>query len=122
MAFGGTPLVVLNRVIDGDCLHVTSPNILLEVRRNLVGKLKQDEKTVDAYLGLLSQISSVFLPSGRIKASSHPPDNLVLELAVIGGCDVLVTGDKKHLLPLNPFRGVVIEPPSHFLKRLNQLS
>jgi len=118
MAFGGTPLEVLNRVLDGDCLHVTSKSILQEVRRNLVGKLEQDEQIVDEYLSLLSQISSIYSPSGHIKATNHPPDNLVLELAVIASCDVLVTGDKKHLLPLNPFRGVLIESPAHFLKRL----
>ena len=39
----------------------------------------------------------------------------------MGKCDVLVTGDKKHLLPLNPFQGIIIESPSHFLKRLDSL-
>lgn len=119
MAFHGTPLEVLNRVLDGECLHVTSHGILQEVRRNLVGKLEQDEQIVDEFLGLLSQISSVYSPSGHMKATNYAPDNLVLELAVMAGCDVLVTGDKKHLLPLNPFRGVIIEPPAQFLKRLN---
>lgn len=36
-----------------------------------------------------------------------------------GGADILVTGDKKHLLPLKNFQGVVIEPPSAFLARLD---
>jgi uncharacterized protein len=48
----------------------------------------------------------------------HAPDNVVLEAALIGKCAVLVTGDKEHLLPLNPFQGLAIEPPSVFLKRL----
>jgi predicted nucleic acid-binding protein len=39
----------------------------------------------------------------------------------MGGADVLVTGDKKHLLPLKEFQGIVIEPPSAFLSRLDAM-
>jgi predicted nucleic acid-binding protein len=74
------------------------------------------------FIDFIEDTSSILKPSGQLKAISYNPDNVILELAVIGGCDVLVTGDKKHLLPLNPFRGVVIEPPSQFLKRLRSLT
>jgi len=49
----------------------------------------------------------------------HAADSLVLEVAIMGGADVLVTGDKKDLLPLKVFQGIVIEPPSYFLVRLD---
>ena len=54
-----------------------------------------------------------------INETANEGDNLVLEVALMGGADVLVTGDKKHLLPLKNFQGIIIEPPSVFLTRLD---
>ncbi len=36
------------------------------------------------------------------------PDNYLLALAVDAGADYLITGDKKDLLALNPYRGVQV--------------
>ena len=92
-----------------------------ETRRNLVHKMELDEKEVDRFLGRIISVSSEVNPVGKVKAISYHADNKILEVAIMGGCDILVTGDKKHLLPLKLFQGVVIESPSHFLKRLNTL-
>ncbi|MBI2605673.1 MAG: putative toxin-antitoxin system toxin component, PIN family [Deltaproteobacteria bacterium] len=118
IAFGGKPLEVLERALNREFHVVTGPNILSEVRRNLLGKLALNPRLVDAFLDDFTDVSSVLVPQGNIHSISHPGDNLVLELALIGGCDVIVTGDRKHLLPLSPFKGVIIEPPSKFLVRL----
>ena len=98
---------------------VNGENILQEVRRNLLGKLGLNESHVDKFLKDITEVSSVFVPSGKINFVTHNPDNLVLEVALMGGSDVLVTGDKKHLLPLKEFQGIIIEPPSSFLTRLD---
>ena len=119
IAFGGIPLELLEQLYDRNFYHVTGPNILTEVHRNLITKLDQPEEKVDLFLHRITEVSTVYVPSGRLRTIAHQADNLVLELAIIGNCDVLVTGDKKHLLPLNPFHGITIEPPSHFLKRLS---
>ena len=42
-------------------------------------------------------------------------DNKFLSLAVSGKADVLVSGDKKHLLSMHPFRGVRIINAADFL-------
>jgi putative PIN family toxin of toxin-antitoxin system len=120
-AFGGVPAEVMIGLLNGDFRHVTSTHILEETRRNLVGKLKLDENEVRLFINDIEHLSSVLKPGGKLKAISHASDNLVLELAILGECDVLVTGDKKHLLPLNPFQGVIIESPAHFLNRLDAL-
>ncbi len=121
IAFGGKPLKVVERALNREFLLVTSPHIFQEVRRNLLGKLGLDKSRVDQFLADITEISSVFVPTGKIRFIKHEGDNLVLELALTGGCDVLVTGDKKHLLPLKAFQGVVIESPSVFLARLDSL-
>jgi putative PIN family toxin of toxin-antitoxin system len=119
IAFGGKPLKVFERALNRDFLLITGGNILNEVRRNLIGKLGLKKERVDQFLADVSLVSSVFAPSGAIDVTVNEGDNLVLEVALMGGADVLVTGDKKHLLPLKIYQGIVIEPPSAFLARLD---
>lgn len=117
VAFGGKPLQVIARALNRDFTLVTGTNIIEEVRRNLLGKLGLKAKKVDVFLNNIVEVSSMYVPSGKIHLINHKQDNLVLEVALIGGCDVLVTGDRKHLLPLGSCQRVVIEPPSRFLER-----
>ncbi len=119
IAFGGKPLKVIERALSREFLLISGANILHEVRRNLLGKLDLEKARVDRFLDDISAVSSVFVPGGMIHATANEGDNLVLEVALMGGADVLVTGDKKHLLPLGNFQGIVIEPPSAFLARLD---
>lgn len=121
IAFGGKPLRVLERALRRDFRMITSVVIMKEVRRNLVGKLGLPAARVDAFLSDILEVSSAYVPTGEVTFISHPGDDLVLEVALMSGADVLVTGDRKHLLPLNPFKGLTIEPPSAFLRRLDGL-
>jgi uncharacterized protein len=119
IAFGGKPLKVVERALSREYRQVTGPNIHQEARRNLIGKLGLNAHKVDQFFLDLSEVASVYVPTGRIRFIQHDGDNLVLELALMGGCDALVTGDKKHLLPLQSLQGMTIEPPSKFLARLD---
>jgi putative PIN family toxin of toxin-antitoxin system len=118
LAFDGVPERVVDRLLAGDFAHVTGENILAEIRRNAVGKLKLAPARVDATLDDIRAASTVYVPTGRTTYIAHAKDNAVLEVALTGCCTVLVTGDRKHLLPLSPFRGLILEPPSAFLERL----
>ena len=50
-----------------------------------------------------------------VRASSDPKDDKILELAVNGDADYIVSGDRRGLLDLNPFRGITILRPAEFL-------
>ena len=121
LAFGGKPQLVVDHLLAGDFASVTGENILAEVRRNATSKLKLPAAKVDTFLDDIRDTSSVYVPTGAISYITHEKDNLVLEVAFMGAVDILVTGDMKHLLPLSPFRGLTIEPPSVFLTRLGGL-
>lgn len=54
-----------------------------------------------------------------IRASRDPKDDKLLELAVNGRADCIVSGDG-DLLTLDPFRGVRILTPDAFLSALSQ--
>jgi len=120
VAFGGIPEKVIEQLWARRFLSVTSPQILEEVRRTLSDKLALDVVVLDRFLSDLIEVSTVVMPKGVFKAAGHTPDDLILETALLGGCDILVTGDKRHLLPLNPYRGLAIESPSMFYKRIEK--
>ena len=52
----------------------------------------------------------------KIKFLKDPKDACILECAVEGDAEYIVTGDKKHLLPLKEYRGIKIVQPKEFLE------
>jgi putative PIN family toxin of toxin-antitoxin system len=60
--------------------------------------------------------SILCVPQEKITDSPDPTDNKFLEVAVECEADYLITGDKKHLLPLHPYRTIQILQPHDFLK------
>jgi putative PIN family toxin of toxin-antitoxin system len=55
----------------------------------------------------------------EVSASDDPKDNIFLSLALDGRADYIVSGDKKHLLPLHPFEGIPILSPAGFLAAMS---
>jgi uncharacterized protein len=53
----------------------------------------------------------------RISVCRDTQDDKFLELAVNGKADVIISGDA-DLLSLHPFRGIPIETPAAFLRRI----
>ena len=47
-----------------------------------------------------------------------PKDNQFLSLALAAHADIIVSGDRKHLLPMHPYRGIAILSCNDFLRVL----
>jgi putative PIN family toxin of toxin-antitoxin system len=116
--FGGKPDLIVQALLKRRFAHVTCPALLEETRRNLTDKIGLKSTDVRAILASISEVSTILEPPGSLKITGHAQDDLVLETAVLGGCDFLVTGDKQHLLPLGTYQNIVIEPPASVVKRL----
>lgn len=54
-----------------------------------------------------------------VTACRDPKDNFILECAVAGNADVIVTGDK-DLLSMKIFEGIEIIPPREFVNRFSK--
>jgi len=69
---------------------------------------------------LIALVQSAALVEVRetVSICRDPKDNHILELAVSGKADVIVTGDA-DLLVLHPFRGIAILNPQGFLKSVS---
>jgi putative PIN family toxin of toxin-antitoxin system len=71
---------------------------------------------------VLDQLADVGVPVGLHflwrPRSTDPDDDMVLETALNGRADVLVTFNVRHLAASAAYFGVVVERPSDFLRRL----
>lgn len=121
IAFKGKPLKVLDLALERKFSLISSTFILNEVNRNLVSKIGLPESYVQSFLNDIIKVSNMYEPMGLVQHIPHKKDTLILEIAMLGNVDVLVTGDKKDLLCLKSFHGIEIESPLHFLERLSLL-
>jgi len=72
-----------------------------------------------AWTEALTDAATLIFPTERARgATPDPNDEMILECAVAAEADAIVSGDKKHLLPLRKFRGISILSPADFLRSL----
>jgi len=64
----------------------------------------------------LMEILTLVVPQLKINEIKYGPDNRILECAVEGKADFIISGDKKHLLPLSEFKEIKIITASQLLK------
>jgi putative PIN family toxin of toxin-antitoxin system len=75
-----------------------------------------DEQRAD-FITALVEASALVEIKDTITVCRDPKDNMILELAVSGKAEVIVTGDA-DLLVLNPFEQISILSPKDFLETL----
>lgn len=101
----------------GNIKIIISPSIIEEIRKNLSDKFDRSEEWVKETVEAVTSISQVVVPKIKVKDIKYLPDNKILETALAGKADYIVTGDKRHLLPLKEFKGIPIITPARFLEK-----
>lgn len=95
--------------------------VLVELERILTGKLGFEPRRWEGVRQLLVDLAAemVAAPADPPEAlSGDPDDDLILACAVAARVEVLVSGDRRHLLPLGEHRGVRIITPQALLAEL----
>ena len=119
LLFGGTSEQVVLAGLRGEIQLLTSLSLLKELEKVLKEKFKLSIPLVREIVEEVREIAEIVEVFSHIKAISYPEeDNRVLECAVDGKADFIVTGDTKHILPLKEYGGIKILSPSEFLKHL----
>ena len=94
-----------------------SSDLVTEISR-VINREKFDryvtQEQRDQFLVALAQTGTLVEVTEAIHACRDPKDDMILELAVSGLADAIVSGDE-DLLALNPFRGIPIITPAKFL-------
>lgn len=116
---GGKPRQILQKIIDGYLVLVLSREILQEIRGVLSRpKIGYSASASEMVLwGLINIAEIVDYQGERIKIILDDlPDNRILECALAGRVDYIISGDN-HLLSLGCYKKITIMNPSSFLKK-----
>ncbi len=93
--------------------------ILQEVAGVLRRKFFWDESQIELAIALLTTAANIVEPRQQPPViEHHQADNHILECAVEVAADYLVTGDRRHLLPLQSHSGTKIVNSARFLSVL----
>ena len=118
IVFSGICEGIIDRAREGYFELLVSPLILLELGRVLQAKFSFSKREALYAISEIRRIAKIIIPKTIINAvKEDDADNRVLECAIEGGADYLVTGDRKHLRVLNSYKGVGILLPSEFIKK-----
>ena len=102
---GGRADIALRRIIEERDQLLLSRAILDELLGILSGKFSREAEELAHVAVFLSDLSTTVKPRRKFAVLADEPDNRILECAVSGGADAVVTGDKA-ILALKTFRKV----------------
>lgn len=119
--FPGNERMVLELALRGRFELFLSWFILGEVAGVLTRKFGWDQERAVRAIGALQNAATLVEPPRleEIIGGGHA-DNRVLECVAAANADYLVTGDRRHLLPLGEFHGASIVNAPRFLSELSR--
>jgi putative PIN family toxin of toxin-antitoxin system len=115
---GGTPSLLVDMVTSREILSFHSEALVEEVLRNVrkVGKSETDVR--NAWL-VMRQFSTLVKPDIVVtQITGKESDNRILECAITANADMVITGDKLHLIPLGSYEGIPILTPRDAYERI----
>jgi putative PIN family toxin of toxin-antitoxin system len=115
----GTVGPMISRLRDGEYTLVYSPPLLDELIEKLAlprirRKYRVDQSEIEALVALIALRGEVAVPIRRVKVCRDPEDDMLIEAAIAGRAEYVVTGDE-DLLILKTFETVGFVTPRLFL-------
>lgn len=121
LMFGGLPGRFIDLALRRRFTLVTSNVLLDELDEKLRGKFAVSERDALAIRAKLEDTTSVVEPDFELYAvPDDPDDNRVLECAVEGKADYIVSGDR-HLLRIGTYEGIAIVTVRQFIEKVGLL-
>lgn len=103
---------ILEEIVENpDLTLISSEAIFLEVEQKLKHKFHWLTERIEFFLGKIRKVSEIVIPSEKvIVVKRDPEDNKILEVALAGNADLIVTADQ-DLIKLKSFKGIGIIHP-----------
>jgi len=122
LGWTGNPKQVFDKIVNGEVELVISNEQFNELSEAIeYPKFQFTQQQKDRFKSLVLELSNFVKPLERIDAvKKDPDDNMVLEAAVAGNAEYIVSGDP-DLLELKEFRGIKIRTPRKFLEETGSL-
>lgn len=111
---GGRGEAALTRILNEQDELLLSKPILDELLGVLARKFSRDGEELARIAVFLSDLATTLQPRQTLRVMKDDPDNRILECAVAGRADCIVTGDRV-LLELREFHGVHVVSLSDYL-------
>lgn len=103
------------KIIEEEDVLLISKDIIDEVLSVLSTKFGRDKEGLSHVAVTLSDLAELVKPARRVNIFKDEPDNRILECALSGEANLLVTGDKK-ILQLREYKGVKIVSLREYLE------
>ncbi len=113
---GGKGDAAVAHVLSGKVVVLMSEPLMGEVLGVLGRKFAFDRDQLARVALFLSELAEHVAPRDRITVLPDEPDNRILECAVAGRADLIITGDR-HMLRLGHYEGTEIVSLRVFLER-----
>lgn len=120
LVYGGIPKqAIVKCLLRRDIIVVVAPFVLEELKGNLISKANFDYQIMIEVINLIKQTCQI-IPDPQIikKYLDKKSDNLIINSTLAARADYLVSGDRKHILPLKKCGQVQIISAKEFLKVL----
>jgi uncharacterized protein len=120
--WGGVPRQLLQDGREKRVSLFTSIRLLAEltdilVRPKFERKLAASGLTIEQIVDRYAELAAVVQPAAIAPTVlDDPDDDQVLACAVAARADLIVSGDRRHLLPLSSFEGMPIVSPAEALR------
>lgn len=111
---GGRAEAAVIKAAQGDVDLVISKPIIRETLDVLARKFDRTPEELARVAVFLSELGEVVAPRAKLKVLGDEPDNRILECAVAGRADVIITGDQA-MLDLGSYQGIRIMTLREFL-------
>ena|SRR5260370_26485868 len=116
LMFGGLPGSLLDLAFLRSFTLIISPALLEELDEKLRAKFGVPAEDAALVRARLEKVAEVVQPRESLSViADDPDDNGVLECAVEGEADVIVSGDR-HLLKLARYQGILIVTVRQFME------
>lgn len=116
LLFQGNPFKIMNCWRNEIIILITSPQILDEMTRVLDKKFHMPEDEIEEFRLEIIENGALVEPADELNVIiDDPDDNIILEAAIEGNADYIVSGDK-HLKKLKEFQRIPIFSPSELVE------
>ena len=116
LGWKGNPYRCIELARQGKVEGLTCAEIMNELMEKLTTKLKFSQPRVaHTVADLLGSLRLVEITNTLKVVETDADDDKIIECAVVGSATHIVTGDRRHLLPLRSYHGILIVTATDFL-------
>ena len=120
---GGPSGVVLALIKQHQHTLVTSFSQIDELKRVLARRrisIRIPAREAAEFVDYLDSVANLVEEAPAIRISADPDDDAILATAVAGHADLIVSGDKRHMLSLGEVQGIPIVSPRDALSLISK--